>query len=191
MRPNRASSGFRATPIDSAGRHVVRKNFRRTQEGRLYPVSDSGPTLRSGGCHDRAPEMTVAGAAGGWSMELLRAAAATQGFDAHYHDQVGQAIPAPAPEPANLPVAEVGAQRNRRPKAKVFRFQLHSADPPLGSAHSWLYPGGSVKLESGLRSPLALVSVQLLFARVPCKSQRSFARRSSNPSRAPRNIKER
>jgi hypothetical protein len=45
--------------------------------------------------------------------------------DLYQHHQVIQPVFGPSTEPTHLPIAEPGAERHRRAKAKKLRLQLH------------------------------------------------------------------
>src|SRR5215472_6219813 len=60
---------------------------------------------------------------------------------ARNHHQVGQAIPGPAPEPTDPPLAEAGAEGDRAAQAQVFRFQSHGDTFMARTASTVKFPG--------------------------------------------------
>ena len=53
----------------------------------------------------------------------------------------------PAAKPTHLPVAEEGANRDRRAKAEKLGFKLHSVDH-VGSTHPWLWRSAPSQVEN-------------------------------------------
>src|SRR5260370_1066506 len=56
------------------------------------------------------------------------------------HPKVRQPISGPSTEPADLPIAEAGTDRDRSGEAKEFRFERHRSSALTGASHDETFP---------------------------------------------------